>query len=76
MFMPEAAELLNCSKLPLRLTSHEKKFKNHDGIFFFRGFLMAKFSGNIPENFSVMVSLNAVSYGKGENFWFFENAPE
>ena len=33
-------------------------------------------SGNIPENFSVMVSLDAVSYGKRENFWFFENAPE
>jgi len=33
-------------------------------------------SGNIPENFTVMVTLNAVSYGKWKNFWFFENAPK
>ena len=39
-------------------------------------FLVAILSVNIPENFSVMVTLNAVSYGKGKNFWFIENAPE
>ena len=33
-------------------------------------------SGNIPEYFSVMVSLNAVGYGKGKNLWFPEKAPE